>query len=46
VSAADKSVEPEDALLEGAITNTTRIEEFVDYPPATQRPGKKAQTGK
>ncbi|NMG18412.1 hypothetical protein [Brasilonema bromeliae] len=45
VSAADKSVEPEDALLEGAMTNTTRTQEFVDYPPATQRPGEEAQTG-
>ena len=35
----------EDALLEGAMTNTTRTQEFVDYPSATQRPGKEAQTG-
>ena len=45
VSAADKSVDPEDALLEGATTNTTRTQEFVDFPPALERPGKKAETG-
>jgi hypothetical protein len=45
VSAADKSVEPEDALLEGAMTNTTRTQEFVDYPPATQRPGEETEPG-
>lgn len=37
--AADKAVNPEDILPEGAMTNTTRTQEFVDYPPATQRPG-------
>ncbi|MBE9205275.1 hypothetical protein IQ244_01765 [Nostoc sp. LEGE 06077] len=36
--AADKNVNPEDELLEGATTNTTRTQEFVDYPPAIQRP--------
>jgi len=45
VSAADKSVDPEDVLLEGATTNTTRTQEFVDYPPATQRPGEEQKTG-
>jgi len=38
--AADKSVKPQDVLLEGATTNTTRIQEFVDYPPAIERPNK------
>lgn len=45
VSAADKTVDPEDALLEGATTNTTRTQEFVDFPPALDRPGEKAETG-
>ncbi len=45
VSAADKSVNSEDVLLEGATTNTTRTQEFVDYPPATERPGEEAKTG-
>ncbi|MBU7582697.1 MAG: hypothetical protein KAF91_07255 [Nostoc sp. TH1S01] len=36
--AADKTVNPEDELLEGVTTNTTRTQEFVDYPPAIQRP--------
>lgn len=36
--AADKAVDPQDILPEGASTNTTRTQEFVDYPPATQRP--------
>jgi hypothetical protein len=38
--AVDKSVDPQDVLLEGATTNTTRIQEFVDYPPAIERPNK------
>ncbi|MBW4643201.1 MAG: hypothetical protein KME23_09430 [Goleter apudmare HA4340-LM2] len=42
--AADKSVNPEDLLLEGATTNTTRTQEFVDYPPATQRPGEELKS--
>ncbi len=37
-SAADKSVDPEDLLPEGAMTNTVRTQEFVDYPPAIARP--------
>jgi hypothetical protein len=37
--AADKSGDAEDILLEGVTTNTTRTQEFVDYPPAIQRPG-------
>lgn len=36
--AADKSTDPADVLPEGATTNTTRTDEFVDYPPAYQRP--------
>ncbi|MBD2775212.1 hypothetical protein [Iningainema tapete] len=44
VSAADKSVDPEDVLLEGATTNTTRTQEFVDFPPALERPGE-TETG-
>ncbi|AFZ24120.1 hypothetical protein Cylst_1868 [Cylindrospermum stagnale PCC 7417] len=44
-TAADKSVNPEDQLLEGATTNTTRTQEFIDYPPATQRPKEEAKTG-
>ncbi|OKH20864.1 hypothetical protein [Chroogloeocystis siderophila] len=36
--AADKTVDPEEILPEGATTNTTRTQDFVDYPPATQRP--------
>lgn len=35
VEASDPTTEPEAALLEGAMTNTTRTEEFVNYPPAT-----------
>lgn len=40
-TAADMSVDPQDILPEGATTNTTRTQEFVDYPPATQRPDEK-----
>ena len=36
--AADKTIDPQDELLEGATTNTTRSQEFVDYPPALERP--------
>jgi hypothetical protein len=43
--AAD-TVDPQDILSEGATTNTTRTQEFVDYPPATQRPGDETQSGK
>ncbi|ARV57792.1 hypothetical protein BZZ01_03335 [Nostocales cyanobacterium HT-58-2] len=46
LSAADKSVEPEDVLQEGIVTNTTRTQEFVDYPPALERPSEEAQTEK
>jgi hypothetical protein len=42
--AADKTVNPEDVLLEGATTNITRTQEFVDYPPATQRPAEETET--
>ncbi|MDZ8028809.1 MAG: hypothetical protein RMY36_029330 [Nostoc sp. SerVER01] len=44
-SAADKSVDPEDVLLEGVTTNTTRTQEFVDYPPATERPDQEPEAG-
>ncbi|MFH7027971.1 MAG: hypothetical protein ACHBN1_21870 [Heteroscytonema crispum UTEX LB 1556] len=44
--AADKSVDPEDVLLEGVTTNTTRTQEFVDYPPAIERPGEESKTEK
>ena len=40
--AADKSTNPEDVLPEGVMTNTTRTDEFVDYPPAYQRPGEES----
>lgn len=43
--AADKAVDPEDILSEGATTNTTRTQEFVDFPPATQRPGEEPEGG-
>lgn len=42
--AADENVNPEDVLLEGATTNTTRIQEFVDYPPAIERPEEEVET--
>jgi hypothetical protein len=45
LSAADKSADPEDILQEGILTNTTRTQEFVDFPPAVERPGEEAQTG-
>jgi len=44
-AAADKSTDAEDVLLEGITTNTTRTQEFVDYPPATERPSQEAETG-
>lgn len=44
--AADKSLNPEDVLQEGILTNTTRTQEFVDYPPATQRPGEEVEDKK
>lgn len=44
--AADKgAIEPKDILPEGASTNTTRTQEFVDYPPATERPGEEVESG-
>lgn len=44
--AADKTVEPEDLLPEN-LTNaeTLRTDEFVDYPPALQRPGEESKSG-
>ena len=40
VSAADDSVAPEDMLREEVINNEVhRAEEYVDFPPALQRPG-------
>ena len=42
INMADKTVDPENELLEGITTNTTRTQEFVDYPPAIQRPGEAA----
>lgn len=37
--ASDTSLEPEDVLEEGLLrTETTRTDEFVDYPPALERP--------
>lgn len=42
--AADKSTNPEDVLPEGVMTNTTRTQEFVDYPPAYQRPGEESES--
>jgi hypothetical protein len=37
--AADKSVEPEELLPENLTnTETLRTDEYVDFPPATQRP--------
>ncbi|MDB9374968.1 hypothetical protein [Nodularia sphaerocarpa] len=42
--AADKSINPDEVLPEGATTNTTRTQEFVDYPPAIQRPGEDVKT--
>ena len=43
--AVDKTVNPEDLLPEN-LTNaeTLRTDEYVDYPPALQRPGEEAKT--
>ncbi|BAT53374.1 unknown protein [Nostoc sp. NIES-3756] len=42
--AADQSLEPEDLLPEElTTTETLRTDEYVDFPPATQRPDKKAE---
>nr|WP_250121569.1 hypothetical protein [Chroococcidiopsis sp. CCMEE 29] len=45
--AADMTVDPEDLLPE-ELTNaeTLRTDEFVDYPPAIQRPGEQSESGK
>jgi hypothetical protein len=45
--AADTTVDPE-ALLPEDLTNveTLRTDEYVDYPPATQRPGEELESGK
>jgi hypothetical protein len=45
-TATDKSLDPEARLLEGVVTNTTRTQEFVDYPPAIQRPDEEMATEK
>lgn len=36
--AADPAIAGEELLLEGATTNTIRTQEFVDFPPALERP--------
>ncbi len=41
--AADTTVEPENLLPENLTnTETLRTDEFVDYPPAYERPGEEA----
>jgi hypothetical protein len=43
--AADRTVNPEDLLPEGLTnTETLRTDEFVDYPPAYQRPGEEPKS--
>lgn len=43
--ASDKSVEPEDLLPEDLTnTETLRTGEYVDYPPAIQRPDEELNT--
>lgn len=45
VSAADDSVEPKEMLREEIINNEVhRAEEYVDFPPATQRPGEEEKS--
>ncbi len=45
--AADTGVNPEDLLPENLTnTETLRTDEFVDYPPAYQRPGEESESGK
>ena len=45
--AADTAVNPEDLLPENLTnTETLRTDEFVDYPPAYQRPGEESEPGK
>ncbi|MEC4815411.1 MAG: hypothetical protein SAK29_19350 [Scytonema sp. PMC 1069.18] len=47
LSAADKISDPQDVLPERVMTTeTVRTDEFVDYPPATQRPDEDANVGK
>lgn len=43
--AADPSLDGEEILLEGATTNTIRTQEFVDFPPALERPQPEADAG-
>jgi len=42
--AADKGVNPQDALSEDTLVDSDRIEEAVNYPPATERPSPDQQT--
>jgi hypothetical protein len=42
--AAGKGVNPQDALSEDTLVDSDRIEEAVDYPPATERPSPDQQT--
>lgn len=44
--AADPSINGEEELLEGATTNTVRTQEFVDFPPALERPQTEADVEK
>ena len=45
--AVDTGVNPEDLLPENLTnTETLRTDEFVDYPPAYQRPGEESESGK
>jgi hypothetical protein len=47
LSAADKTSDPQDVLPESLMTTeTVRSDEFVDYPPATQRPDEDANISK
>jgi hypothetical protein len=43
--AADKGVNPQDVLAEDTLVDSDRIEEAVDYPPATERPSPDQKTG-
>lgn len=45
-SAADNSVNPQDVLSEDTLVDSDRIEEAVDYPPATERPGSDQETSR
>ncbi len=42
--ANDSTINPEELLAEGATTNTTRTQEFVNYPPALERPEQKPES--